>query len=250
MYVLSEYSLNTCLSIEYPNGIASTVLLSHSLLLTMIDGKASSILCDTSSQRCDLCKATPKEMNNLAKLKNKNIDTELYKYGLSTLHAWIRFMECILRISYILNVKSWIVKNEEKTDVEARKKNIQEAFRSQSGLLIDVVKQGHGTTNDGNTARRFFADISNTSSITDIDETLIKRFSIILEALSIGYPINTQKFKEYAEDTMKLYIQLYEWYYMPSSVHKVLAHGAEIIEHFGLIPIGKLSEEDAEARNK
>lgn len=33
-------------------------------------------------------------------------------------------------------------------------------------------------------------------------------------------------------------------------MHKVLVHGAAIIENFGLIPIGKLSEEAAESRNK
>lgn len=49
---------------------------------------------------------------------------------------------------------------------------------------------------------------------------------------------------------MKLYVNLYNWYYMPASVHKVLAHGADIIENLGIVPIGKLSEEAAEARNK
>lgn len=49
---------------------------------------------------------------------------------------------------------------------------------------------------------------------------------------------------------MQLYLDFNSWYYMPSSVHKVLMHGAAIIESFGLIPIGQLSEEAAEARNK
>lgn len=37
---------------------------------------------------------------------------------------------------------------------------------------------------------------------------------------------------------------------MPSSLHKILAHGAAIIDNFNLIPIGKLSEEASESRNK
>lgn len=36
---------------------------------------------------------------------------------------------------------------------------------------------------------------------------------------------------------------------MPSSLHKILIHGAQIIRHFWF-PIGQLSEEAAEARNK
>lgn len=49
---------------------------------------------------------------------------------------------------------------------------------------------------------------------------------------------------------LALYIQIYEWYYMLASVHKILVHGKDIIDNFGLIPLGKLSEEAAESRNK
>lgn len=42
--------------------------------------------------------------------------------------------------------------------------------------------------------------------------------------------------------TANLYVKLYGWYYMPASVHKILDHGAKIIESFLLIPIGLLSE--------
>ena len=37
---------------------------------------------------------------------------------------------------------------------------------------------------------------------------------------------------------------------MPSSVHKILIHGKDIIEHFAVLPIGQLSEEAQESRNK
>lgn len=36
---------------------------------------------------------------------------------------------------------------------------------------------------------------------------------------------------------------------MPPTVHKVLVHGADIVKH-ALVPIGQLSEEAQEARNK
>jgi hypothetical protein len=50
-------------------------------------------------------------------------------------------------------------------------------------------------------------------------------------------------------DTAKLYIEHYNWYYMPASVHKILLHDADVIKHC-LLPIGQLSEEASEARNK
>lgn len=74
------------------------------------------------------------------------------------------------------------------------------------GLLIDVVKQGHGSTNDGNTARRFFASPNVTAEITGINEDLIRRFSIILVAISSGYQLDTDKFYEYAHAIMQLYL--------------------------------------------
>ena len=95
--------------------------ISHSLMLTMIDGKITSILSGTSTQCCDICNATPKEMNNLDLIATKAVDTDLCKYGMSSLHAWIRFMECILHISYRLELKTWIAKNENKIIMEAKK---------------------------------------------------------------------------------------------------------------------------------
>lgn len=50
-------------------------------------------------------------------------------------------------------------------------------------------------------------------------------------------------------ETAKLFVQDYGWYYMSPSVHKLLIHGEAIISHFS-IPIGHLSEEASEARNK
>lgn len=62
--------------------------------------------------------------------------------------------------------------------------------------------------------------------------------------------INAEKFGNYAMETARIYVSNYEWYYMPSSVHKILIHGESIIKHFVVIPIGQLSEDAQESRNK
>lgn len=132
---------------------------------------------------------------------------------------------------------------------QENKKRIQQEFRKELGLLIDIVKQGSGTTNDGNTARRFFSEIHTSAKITGLDESLIKRFSVILQAISCGEMINARKFALYALETAQKFVDTYGWYYMSSSVHKLLIHGEKIISKFS-IPIGHLSEEGSEARNK
>lgn len=100
------------------------------------------------------------------------------------------------------------------------------------------MKQGSGLTNDGNTAR-----------IIGLNEALIKRFEIILQVITCGETINAKKFGQFAFETAKMFIKDYGWYYMSSSVHKLLIHGETIITNFA-IPIGHLSEEASEARNK
>lgn len=93
---------------------------------------------------------------------------------------------------------------EEKKQKAAEKQRIQSEFR-QLGLIIDVLRQGSGTSNDDNTARRFFSDPEITSQITKIDKRLIERFSVILQVLSSGKYIDAKKFDVYALDTFKLY---------------------------------------------
>lgn len=148
-----------------------------------------------------------------------------------------------------MEVKTWQVKKTHKEIVEARKKNIQERFRKEMGLLFDIPKPGFGTTNDGNCARRFFANPTLSSDITGVNEELIKRFSVILRTLSCGYQVNSEAFESYSLDTAKLFVKEYSWYYMPQSIHKVLLHGGQIIKS-SLVPIGELSEEAQEALNK
>lgn len=222
-----------------------------SMEFTMIDGKVCSAVTKTSSMMCYICKAKISQMNNLNQMKEAVVDMSTFRYGLSTLHAYIRFFECLLHISYRLDFKQWKVSKKNGTDLllAARKKNIQNNFREKLGLLVDFPKQGFGSSNDGNTARRFFKNHHISAEITGIDETLIIRFGVILQSLSSGQKINLIKFNDYCWDTANLYVRLYEWYYMPPSVHKILIHGSVIIGSF-VIPIGQLSEEAQEARNK
>jgi hypothetical protein len=70
-----------------------------------------------------------------------------------------------------------------------------------------------------------------------------------LAKLSSGYRVNATVFDNYAKETAKLFVSLYAWYYMPASVHKVLIHGSAIVSA-ALLPIGQLSEEAQETRNK
>lgn len=225
------------------------VSVKHELLFTMIDGKVCNAMTETSSaQKCYICGATPKFMNDES--REFMVNKENLGFGISPLHAWIRSFECLLHISYRLEVKKWQVRDEsDKENVKQRSARIQERFKVEMGLIVDKPKPGFGNTNDGNTARRFFENPEQASDITGVDVTLIKNFGTILRTLASGYDIDVVKFNSFTQDTKKLYLSLYSWYYMPVTVHKILVHSVDIVKS-ALLPIGQLSEEAQEARNK
>jgi len=221
----------------------------HTMMLTMVDGKVCNAATDTTStMRCYICGQTSKDFNKFIKIEQ--INTEALSFGLSVLHARIRFFESILHLAYKIPLQKWQAQStEEKKVVKETKEKIQRSFKEELGLLVDIPKAGFGNTNDGNTSRRFFADPESSSRITGVNLDLIKRLHVILEVISSGQNINANKFEAFAHETAKKYIDLYGWHPMSPTMHKVLMHGAEVVTH-AILPIGQLSEEAAEARNK
>ena len=106
----------------------------------------------------------------------------------------------------------------------------------------EFKNNGIGTSNNGNTARRFVVDSELTWSITGVDKVSIKKFGVILKAMASGKRIHIIKFGEYSQKTAKLYVSLYSWFYMPVAVYKILIPGAKVIET-ALLPIGQSTEE-------
>jgi len=78
--------------------------------------------------------------------------------------------------------------------------------------------------------------------ITGVNENLIRRLGVILRSMASGYAKNIDSFREYALQTAEMFVSEYPWYYMPSSVHRILLHGADLIKCVPL-SIGMMSEE-------
>lgn len=153
------------------------ISVSYKLYLTMLDGKSCQHSNTPSSMTCYICGANPNDMNDIKTVSTFPVTRPFFEFGLSPLHAKIRFMEFILHLSYNLSFKNWKVSKKNGTDVQKaeNKKKVQKEFKEKLGLNIDVVKQGCGTTNDGNMARKFFANPEIVASITSVDVNIIKR---------------------------------------------------------------------------
>lgn len=129
------------------------------------------------------------------------------------------------------------------------KERIKKEFKDSLGLIVDQPKPGFGNTNDGKTARRFFANENVSAKITKIDVKLIRKMHIILIVVASGHEIDAENFREFCLNTGRHFVEKYPWYCMPPTLHKYFVHGPEIISYV-LMPIGHLTEEAQEARNK
>lgn len=227
------------------------VKVNHELILVMIDGKVCNAITDTkSTQKCYICGATSKEFNNIDEMIAKNVNIDTMEFGLAVLHGWIRFFDCLIHLSYKLPIKKWQTRcDDEKKIIADTKKRIQREFKEKIGLIVDQPKPGFGNSNDGNSARRFFKNAEVSAEITKIDLQLIKNMHTILIVVSSGIEVNIEKFSNFANDTARLFVKNYPWYYMSPTLHKYFIHGPEIIA-LAPLPIGQLTEESQEARNK
>lgn len=224
------------------------------LYCAAIDGKVLNTLLNTKSQlRCPYCQLTSSQFNNLDTVFSSSVDESLLRYGVSPLHFWIRALEFVLKLGYKVKVKQWRIpqKSAEHKLVEDRKAKIQEEIRDKLGLLVDVVRPTSGTTNDGNTARTAFSDRNRATfaDILDIEKWLLDDLYIISIVLSSNLPIDVEKFASFCNQLAHRYVENYNWHPMSVTIHKVLAHGAQIIAASPL-PVGMMSEQAAESRNK
>ncbi|XP_043478801.1 uncharacterized protein LOC122509098 [Leptopilina heterotoma] len=226
------------------------IKINFKMYFTMIDMKVCNAVTNTTSaMRCYLCKATSSQFNDINAMKTKEIDESALGFGLSTLHAWMRCMEFFLHVGYKMQTKTWQARKSDKIIIEERKRVIQGAFKNQLELIIDTPKVGSGNSNDGNTARRFFENYDVSARILGVDSDLMKRVYVILQVMSSGFAVNVNAFQQYSFETAEICVSLYPWYCMSTTVHKVFIHGAVIID-WSPLPIGQMSEDAQEARNK
>ncbi|CAH1973695.1 unnamed protein product [Acanthoscelides obtectus] len=205
--------IENLIPIEIKTKEGHSYIIEVDMMLIMLDGSVGNVLLETNStMKSIICGATPKDMNTLTGINcPPNVDN--YRFGLSTLHCWIRLFECLLHIGYRLPIKSWQVRGpENKAIVEVNKKRIQAEFRAKLSLIVDKPKPGYGSSNDGNTARIFFHNPQTSSDITGVDRELIEKFAIILGVLASGCAIDMEKFASLLEEARNLYVHLYKWY--------------------------------------
>ncbi|KAJ8665867.1 hypothetical protein QAD02_007529 [Eretmocerus hayati] len=225
--------------------------ITYNLKCTMMDGKTCSALTEQrSSCSCNVCFASPKDMNHLEFVKGLPVNRNSLQFGLHPLHCRIRFMKFLLHLAYNMDFKEFYTTTELTKIIKAAQKLvIQKELYDETGLSVNIVKNGSGTTNDGNTSRRFFEFPDKIAKILQIDESIIRRFRTLLEIPNCQEIIDSNKMRDFGYKFADDIIAEYGWYTLPPSIHKALIHGWEIVESLDLSS-GALSEEPLECNNK
>ena len=180
--------LNDLDLLDLPEDYQLNGFVKYNAEITMLDGKVVNAITDTkSSQSCNVCAASPKEMNNLPLVRSKPINKDSLKLGISPLHMQLRSFEFLLHLGYKMDNKTFYAKSpSEKASVESRKNEIRKKFREELSLVVDTPRQGFGTSNTGNVAHRAFENSDVFAEINGVDQELIERLRTILKAINSG----------------------------------------------------------------
>ena len=109
-----------------------------------------------------------------------------------------------------------------------------------------------GNTNCGDTAKTAFANVDILVEILQIyPRKIIFMLKIMIECLTCGDPIDSQKFRAYCDEWLELFHNdsSINWNWMSQSTHFLLHHFDKVIDLFPCAP-GLMSEEGSEANVK
>ena len=232
---------------------------------TLFDGKSIGFIVDEGSQNCPFCGAHPTEMSIPGRTYTVQ-DRSRLRYGLTNLHFGIRILEFMLHVSYMKELRQWMVMKSVPEQVEShrrRKQLIYDRLFKLYGVRVDQPRQGGGTSNTGNVARVVFSNPAATAEALDLPQELIESLALIWRIIRSPVRIDPQKVRQAQQRFRDVWFSNFvdekkrskvkksarerrqegiSWYYIPSGVHKVIEHLDEILEVID-IPPGLLSEE-------
>lgn len=175
--------------------------------------------------------------------------SDAQKYIVSKNQMWQNCFDTLIHLASLLPQESWAGRIDVTARMAQRRVDIHKAFKKELGLIVDKCKSGNVSNNDSMQIRKAFQSESEFSRLTGVDRELLHRFSVILTAMSLDYEINTDAFGSYCKETADYFGHIYQWFQLPSVVHKLLFHGKQMAEEF-IIPVGMISEEAQIARNR
>ena len=230
---------------------------------TLCDGKTLTYVTDEAAHStCPLCGAKEKAISTkgkvfVVKTHVKGCPVNVFLFGMAPTHQWIRSATLILNLGAYCTIKKPKVQNDNDKAKRATRQ-IEIARRIKEELNLTVFGKGPhgGGVLDGNTSRKLFENAELFSEICRVPLDLILALRKLCRGAASSKPIDPEKFQLAAEDFERIFFEKYlsrdnqtSWYWLPSSIHKVVKHGSDIIAALP-VPPGLAGEEGAEGNNK
>ena len=172
--------------------------------------------------------------------------TDLIKLGIAPLHCKLRAMEFLFGVG----VKIRALKDQRPISKEEQlrlaKIELQKEFIEQLGIRIDFIKQGKGTSTNGNSATRLFENPEISAKILDIDVDILNGFSKQLARINSTTTLHDPD--EYYQDSRQLFDNFVKHLghvaNMSPTVHRMIVHGHIFLKWAKEVnlPLGKLRE--------
>jgi len=139
---------------------------------------------------------------------------------------------------------------EDKIKFDEQKKDVQQRMKDEFHVRIDQPRAGGaGTSDTGAVARKLLKEPEKLAEVLHLDKDVVKRISVVMNAVCCGEKLDPKRFGAYCEETYKKYLTVYFWYPPSPSLHKVLEHAKDVIITLP-VSLGKMGEDGAESQNK
>lgn len=235
----------------------NTIKVKHSVIPSMWDGKSLIAIANKhykelhpgkslSTKTCHLCLKSMQVFK--LDFKSPIILKDTIQYGMAVLHVLLRVFEDLVKAAVKKLSQKHKIKRGFSLDL------FKKRFRKYSGIRMFEVRQGSGTSNDGNTARAFFKDPTRSAELLEINPELV------LQTRDLIGMISNQKefiYSDLFDNKAKLVWELYNNEFnecgknMSTTFHRLVAHGGAFLNYakeLG-IPLGQLSESSIESIN-
>ncbi len=179
------------------------------------------------------------------------IPASILNLGIAPLHILLRSMEFCFYLAITLKVGKCSQKSQE---FVAQKNVFKHKFKKELNLRLFEVDKDFGSSNVGNSCRKFFKEAEKTSEILELPIEILEAFHGLNTIISTTHELSN--ISEYRNLSSFLNFMLTQEPFSQKplipTVHRALSHFENYYDHFKHlnIPFGALSESALEARNK
>ena len=224
---------------------------------TLLDRKCvHCILKQGSCASCAFCFGKPLQLSNPNSIFILN--RKALKFGFSSCHFRMRVFEFCLKTGYHqdFQMPTCPKKSEFYALKLARKRCIQKELYEKLGVRVDFPNPNGGNSNCGNTAKRCFDNPKIFAKVCGLPEDFVVKLKTLCDIASSSRPLDSAKVQQLCTETKDQFFSIFykaelgtTWYRMNPSLHCMLEHGKDIIDHLPCPP-GLCSEEGSESQNK